>query len=63
MEARSKFEPALAPYQPSQIKQILQSTAKDMHQTGFDFKSGAGFLRADQALLTIAAPRPEILAP
>ena len=56
MEARATFEPGLLPYQPSQIKGVLQSTAKDMHQAGFDFKSGAGFLRADQALLTIASP-------
>jgi hypothetical protein len=57
------MSPPLPPYQPTQVRQVLQSTAKDMHTAGFDFKSGAGFLRADQALLTIASPRPDLIAP
>ncbi len=34
-----------------------------MYGTGYDVKSGAGFIRADQALLTIAAPDPAIINP
>jgi len=64
MEARSTFEPGLSPYQPDEIRQVLKSTARDMYEDNqFDYKSGAGFIRADVALMTIAAPNPAILEP
>ena len=45
---------------PAQVRSILTSTALDMSTPGFDFISGAGFLRADEAMATFAAPTPVI---
>ncbi|MFM7217922.1 MAG: S8 family serine peptidase, partial [Bacteroidota bacterium] len=39
---------------PAQVKSILTSTALDMVTPGFDFSSGAGLLRAFDALATFA---------
>ncbi len=63
MEARAKFRPELPPFQPAEMRELLKSTARNMYGPGYDLKSGAGFLRADQALLTIAAPSPSIIQP
>ena len=63
MEARAKFRPELPPFQPSEMRELLTSTARNMYGSGYDVKSGAGFIRADQALLTIAAPDPTIIQP
>lgn len=63
MEARAKFQPSLPKFQPNEIRALLKSTARDMYANGYDVKSGAGFIRADQALLTIAAPDPAIINP
>ncbi|MBK9026184.1 MAG: S8 family serine peptidase [Saprospiraceae bacterium] len=45
---------------PAQVRSILTSTALDMSTPGFDFISGAGFSRADEAMATFAAPTPVI---
>ena len=63
MEARAKYQPSLPAFQPGEIRTIFKSTARNMYGTGYDVKSGAGFIRADQALLTIAAPDPAIINP
>ena len=47
---------------PQQVRQTLIGSALNMHEAGFDVKSGAGFIQADAALATIAAPKPEIVA-
>ena len=46
---------------PHDIKKLFQSTATDMHEPGFDIKSGAGLIRAHTAMLTMATPDPEII--
>jgi hypothetical protein len=55
---QSNWGPGSSPYD---IKKLLQSTATDMHEPGFDNKSGAGLIRAHSALLTMATPNPEII--
>lgn len=57
--AQTKFENHNAT--PLEIKNILTSTAIDMHSNGFDFESGAGFVQADLALLSFANPNPEVV--
>jgi hypothetical protein len=44
---------------PADIRRVLKSTAEDMHEKGDDLKSGSGMVRADRALLTLAAPNPD----
>lgn len=44
---------------PDDIRRVLKATAQDMHETGEDIKSGSGLVRADRALLSLAAPNPE----
>ncbi len=72
MEGRAYYWPSLNPKHldniswgvgssPHDIKKLLQSTATDMHEPGFDIKSGAGLIRAHAAMLTLAAPNPEII--
>lgn len=43
---------------PSTLKNILQSTAMDIASPGFDYTSGYGFVNADAALRSFAAPKP-----
>ena len=45
---------------PSQIRSLLTSTATDMYSSGFDFKSGYGFINADAAMRSFANPTPFI---
>lgn len=59
LEARSKFDPG-HPLGPNGIRSLMRSTALDMDAVGVDFVSGAGFLRADVALLTFANPTPYV---
>ena len=42
------------------VRQLLQQTAIDMEAPGFDDESGSGFIQADAAMLTFAAPIPTI---
>jgi hypothetical protein len=44
---------------PTDIRNLLKETAEDMHDAGFDFKSGSGLVRADKALLKLATPSPD----
>lgn len=57
-EAREKFYGSLLP--PGLLKGIMQNTALDMGPAGYDPESGAGFIQADAALLTLANPKPYI---
>jgi len=41
---------------PAALKEILQSTAKDMYEPGYDIESGSGYLLADSALNSIINP-------
>ncbi len=59
IEGRKKFN-LQAEVTPAEIENMLQSTAQDLHEPGFDFKSGAGAIKADSAMLTIANARPVI---
>jgi hypothetical protein len=45
---------------PSEIRSLLTSTATDMGTPGFDFTSGYGFINADAAMRSFAAPTPSI---
>ena len=45
---------------PSQIRSLLTNTATDMGPSGFDFTSGYGFINADAAMRSFAAPTPSI---
>jgi subtilisin family serine protease len=45
---------------PSQIRSLLTITATDMGTAGFDFTSGYGFINADAAMRSFAAPTPSI---
>lgn len=44
---------------PADIRRVLTTTAQDMHEPGFDLKSGSGMVRADRALLSLATPNPD----
>ena len=59
MEAWKRYKPASNPLSPNNLRELLSSTAKDMHEVGFDFKSGFGLVRTDKAIQTFAAPKPE----
>ena len=41
---------------PAELKNILQSTALDMYEPGYDVESGSGYLLADSALNNIINP-------
>jgi hypothetical protein len=43
---------------PSEVRDTLAKTARDLHESGFDYKSGNGAIQADAAMLTIANARP-----
>jgi hypothetical protein len=67
-QARIKYYPETKPADwlgetgqslPADIRRVLSNTAEDMHDPGFDIKSGKGLVRADRALLTLAAPNPD----
>lgn len=45
---------------PAQVRSLLQTYTYDMATPGFDFTSGYGFVRADAAMLSFAAPTPVI---
>lgn len=56
LEARQKYYgDSLS---PADVKDILQSSAIDMEGPGYDVESGAGYILADSALLTLANPSP-----
>ena len=56
--AQFKYEGVNA--SPDFIKTTLTSTAADMGTPGFDFESGYGFVRADEALLSFSNPTPAL---
>ena len=60
MEGKRKFL-SQASVSPGEIKSLLQSTATDMGTPGFDFSTGAGFINADAAMRTFAAPDPTLI--
>ncbi|MCL6257633.1 S8 family serine peptidase [Aquiflexum sp. TKW24L] len=67
-QARLKYYPNTTPNDwespkevnlPKDIRKLMKNSAEDMHESGFDFKSGTGLVRADRALLTLANPNPD----
>ncbi|MFM8348115.1 MAG: S8 family serine peptidase, partial [Bacteroidota bacterium] len=58
LEAWKRYEPQAGPLAPASLRDKIVSTARDMQQSGFDFNSGTGLIRTDQAILTFAAPAP-----
>lgn len=68
-QARLKYYPETIPTGwlggkvnlPTDIRRVLKTTAQDMHGIGDDIESGSGLVRADKALLTLAAPNPDII--
>jgi hypothetical protein len=58
MEAKQKYYGTSL--SPANTRTILQSTALDMYTPGYDPASGAGFIQADAALLSLANPSPYI---
>jgi hypothetical protein len=58
LEAGLKFYDA--PLGTQSVRTILQNTAIDMGETGYDRASGFGFIQADAALLTLANPSPVV---
>ncbi len=56
LEARQKYyEDTLT---PELLKGVLQNTAIDMNVPGFDIATGAGYITADSALISLANPEP-----
>jgi hypothetical protein len=49
-------------HSPADIEKVLGSTAVNMYEPGFDHRSGYGFTRGDRAVLTLAAPNPELIS-
>src|SRR5205085_9438186 len=47
---------------PSEIRNIVTSTALDMYTPGFDYTSGYGLIDADLSLRTMAAPTPVLVS-
>ncbi|MBI1341739.1 MAG: S8 family serine peptidase [Terrimonas sp.] len=59
MEGKKKFLNQTV--SPAAMKALLLSTATDMNTPGFDFATGAGFVNADSAMRTFAAPDPTLI--
>lgn len=66
-QARLKYYPESTPPDwesgigenlPVDIRKAMKNSSEDMHEVGFDFKSGSGMVRADRALLALANPNP-----
>lgn len=60
IEARQKYYDDILT--PDLVKGVLQNTAFDMGTPGYDPASGAGFILADSALLSLANPKPSLSA-
>jgi hypothetical protein len=58
LEARTKYYGDVL--SPDGVKGILQNSALDMHEPGYDVRSGAGYILADSALMGLANPAPFI---
>ncbi|AFD07434.1 MBG domain-containing protein [Solitalea canadensis] len=58
-QARKKYYNQ--PYNNTELRELLSSTALDMNTPGFDFISGNGFIRADVAIQSLAAAKPELI--
>lgn len=61
IEGKKKFD-LQTNVTPAEVKTLLQTSALDLHEPGFDFKSGDGAIQADSAMLTMANARPVITA-
>lgn len=48
-------------YNNAELRELLSSTALDMNTPGFDYISGNGFIRADVAIQSLAAAKPELI--
>ncbi|MCO4292177.1 S8 family serine peptidase [Solitalea sp. MAHUQ-68] len=48
-------------YNNADLKALFASTALDMNTPGFDYISGNGFMRADVAIQSFAAAKPELI--
>ncbi|MFM7328005.1 MAG: S8 family peptidase, partial [Bacteroidota bacterium] len=59
LQAWNLFEEQSGALPPADLRQKIVNTALDMHETGFDFKSGTGLVRTDRAIQTFAAPAPK----
>jgi len=46
---------------PSGMTTLLQTTARDMDVTGFDFNTGYGLIQGDAAMATLAEPSPQLI--
>ncbi|HMT30892.1 MAG TPA: S8 family serine peptidase, partial [Bacteroidia bacterium] len=46
---------------PAEVKSLLNSTSLDMLTAGHDFATGNGFIRPFDAMLTFAAPTPDVI--
>src|SRR6185436_7674050 len=56
IEARKKYWNEVL--SPDSVRLLLQNTAIDMDNNGFDYISGYGFIQADKAIETFAMPKP-----
>jgi hypothetical protein len=62
LEAKHKYYGPDSTLTPNQMRSVLQSTATDMEDPGFDNVSGAGLVNAAAALATLANPSPYVTA-
>lgn len=58
MEGKAKYE--MVNMTPAEVRELMRSTALDMDVPGFDYNTGYGFIQANAAMETFAAPIPEI---
>jgi hypothetical protein len=56
-EAQETFYPGTT-MTPAVMRTILQNSARDMEEPGYDVATGYGFVEADAALLSLANPTP-----
>ena len=53
--------PIKAELSPTALRSLLQTTASDIEDPGFDTRSGAGLIQLNQTALSVANPTPQIL--
>ncbi|MCK5209860.1 MAG: S8 family serine peptidase, partial [Cyclobacteriaceae bacterium] len=59
LEAGKKYY--IQNFSPSEIKEIMKTSAIDMGAPGHDTESGYGFVQANQALQNLANPSPQLI--
>ncbi|MCK5103205.1 MAG: S8 family serine peptidase, partial [Cyclobacteriaceae bacterium] len=59
LEAGKKYY--LQDFSPTEIKEIMKTSAIDMGAPGHDTESGYGFVQANQALQNLANPSPQLI--